>query len=443
MSDRTRDGESPDGAVRTRTIEVDYLARVEGEGALDVRIVDGRVEDLKLRIFEPPRYFEGILRGRRFSEAPDITARICGICPVAYQMSACHAMERACGVVVDGPLRELRRLFYCGEWIQSHALHIYMLHAPDFLGTADAIEVARQHPGIVQRGLALRGVGNRVIAALGGRTVAPVNVCVGGFYRLPADSELEALVEPLREARDAAVETVRWTAGFSFPDLEHDYEFVALRDDERYPMNEGRLVSSAGLDIDQGQFEEHFEERHVAHSTALHAYRRGGCSYFTGPMARYALNSDRLSPLVRELAREAGLGRVCRNPYRSIVVRALEVVEACVEALHILENYQRPPAAALEVHPREAVGRAITEAPRGILYHRYAIDADGAITEARIVPPTSQNQVTIEADLRRVLEANAALSDEDLGWRLEQTIRNYDPCISCATHFLKLQVERG
>jgi len=275
MSDR----QPPDGTVRTRTIEVDYLARVEGEGALDVRIVDGRVEELKLRIFEPPRYFEGILRGRGFAEAPDITARICGICPVAYQMSACHAMERACGVRVDGPLRALRRLLYCGEWIQSHALHIYMLHAPDFLGTADAIEVARQHPEIVQRGLRLRGVGNKLIATLGGRQVAPVNVRVGGFYRLPEDAELEALVGPLREARDAAVETVRWTAGFTFPELEHDYEFVALRDGERYPMNEGRLISSSGLDIDQADFEDHFEERHVAHSTALHAYRRGGGSY--------------------------------------------------------------------------------------------------------------------------------------------------------------------
>jgi len=239
------------------------------------------------------------------------------------------------------------------------------------------------------------------------------------------------------------VETVRWTAGFTFPELEHDYEFVALRDGERYPMNEGRLVSSAGLDIDQTEFEAHFEERHVAHSTALHAFRRGGGSYFTGPMARYALNADCLSPLAREMADEAGLGAVCRNPYRSIVVRAVEVIEACDEALRILENYRRPPLAAVEIRSREAEGQAITEAPRGILYHRYAMNADGAITEARIVPPTSQNQMTIEEDLRRVLEANAALSDDDLGWRCEQTIRNYDPCISCATHFLKLRVERG
>jgi sulfhydrogenase subunit alpha len=357
-------------------------------------------------------------------------------------MSACHAMERACGVNVDGPLRELRRLLYCGEWIQSHALHVYMLHAPDFLGADDAVAIARQQPEIVRRGLALRGVGNDLIACLGGRSVAPVNVRVGGFYRLPSPAELAALVDPLQRARDAAVATVRWVAGFDFPALEHDYEFVALAGAERYPMNEGRLRSSRGLDIEQGDFEAHFEERQVPHSTALHARRIGGGSYFTGPMARYALNAPLLSPLVQELAREAGLGEVCRNPYQSIIVRALEIVEACEEALRLIDGYEPPAAAALPVAPRAGVGCAITEAPRGILYHRYEVAADGSILAARIVPPTSQNQATIEADLRRVLEANAGLSDADLGWRCEQTIRNYDPCISCATHFLQLKVRR-
>ncbi len=442
MSKEGRGG-PPTSGPRKRTIAVDYIARVEGEGALDVRLADGRVEELKLRIFEPPRYFEGLLQGRRFSEAPDITARICGICPVAYQMSACHAMERACGVTVDGALADLRRLLYCGEWIQSHTLHVYMLHAPDFLGADDAVQIARRYPDVVRRGLALRGVGNDLIACLGGRSVAPVNVRVGGFYRLPERAELAALVEPLERARDAAVETVRWVSGFDFPDLERDYEFVALAGAGRYPMNEGRLHSSRGLAIDQADFEAHFEERQVPYSTALHACRVDGGSYFTGPMARYALNREQLSPLARELAAEAGLGSVCRNPYRSIVVRAVEIVEACDEALRLIDGYEPPAASAVPVEPRPGTGCAITEAPRGILYHRYRIGGDGLIEAARIVPPTSQNQAAIEEDLLRVLEANAALSDEDLGWRCEQTIRNYDPCISCATHFLALRVERA
>ena len=263
----------PNPNPRTRTIKVDYLARVEGEGALDVRIEDGEIEEVKLRIFEPPRFFEGLLKGRQFTEAPDITARICGICPVAYQMSACHAMENACGLVLNEPLRNLRRLLYCGEWIASHTLHIYMLHAPDFLGAAGAVEIAREQPDLIKRGLRLKKIGNDVMTLLGGREINPINVRVGGFYKTPSRDQLSALLDDLRWACDAAIQTVEWVAGFEFPDLEFDYEFVCLRDGVQYPMNEGRLVSNRGLDISANQYDQHFEELQVPHSTALHAQR--------------------------------------------------------------------------------------------------------------------------------------------------------------------------
>ncbi|MDW8257718.1 MAG: nickel-dependent hydrogenase large subunit, partial [Acidobacteriota bacterium] len=235
--------------MATRTIKVDYLARVEGEGGLYVKIKDGELRDVKLKIFEPPRFFEAFLRGRSYAEAPDITARICGICPIAYQMSAVHAIEDAFGIKVDGQLRVLRRLIYCGEWIESHALHVYLLHAPDFLGYADAIQMAKDHPGIVQRGLQLKKVGNEIVALLGGREIHPINVRVGGFYRVPAKRELAPLAEQLKWAREAALETVRWAATLPFPEFEQDYEFVALRHPDEYPFNEGRLVSNKGLDI--------------------------------------------------------------------------------------------------------------------------------------------------------------------------------------------------
>lgn len=432
----------PNPEPRTRTIKVDYLARVEGEGALDVRIEAGEVAEVKLRIFEPPRYFEGLLRGRKFTEAPDITARICGICPVAYQMSACHAMEAACGLVLDEPLRNLRRLLYCGEWIASHTLHIYMLHAPDFLGAAGAVEIAREHPDLIKRGLRLKKIGNDIMSLLGGREINPINVRVGGFYKTPTRDKLNALLNDLRWALDAAIETVRWVASFDFPELEYDYEFVCLRDGEQYPMNKGRLVSNRGLDITAHQFDEHFQELQVPHSTALHAQRVGGGSYFVGPMARFALNADLLTPVAKAAAQSAGMTGPCRNPYKSIIIRAVEVVLACEEAIRLVETYAPPTAPYVEPQPAAATGYAITEAPRGILYHRYRIDQPGQILDAKIVPPTSQNQMTIEDDLRRVLMNNADLPDDQLGWRCEQTIRNYDPCISCATHFLKMNVER-
>lgn len=428
---------------KTRTIKVDYLARVEGEGAMEVKVRDGRVVDVKLKIFEPPRFFEALLRGRRFSEAPDITARICGICPIAYQMSAVHAMEDAGGANVTGPLRALRRLIYCGEWIESHVLHIYMLHAPDFLGYESAIHMAKDHAAVVQRGLQLKKAGNAIVELLGGREVHPINVRVGGFYRVPGRAELAPLVERLKWARDAALETVRWVSSLPFPEFERDYEFVALRHPDEYPFNEGRIVSNRGLDIAAREYDRHFSEEHVEHSNALHSMLNGRGAYLVGPMARYSLNFDRLSPLAQAAAREAGLGEVCRNPFQSIIVRSVEVLWACDEALRLIESYEPPDAPALAMTPRAGAGCAVTEAPRGLLYHRYQLDEQGMILEAKIVPPTSQNQKTIEDDLREFVPGHLGLADAQLTWRCEQAIRNYDPCISCATHFLKLKIDRG
>jgi coenzyme F420-reducing hydrogenase alpha subunit len=423
-----------------RTISVSNLARVEGEGALYVKIRDHQVENVILRIFEPPRFFEAFMRGRKFTEAPDITARICGICPVAYQMSAVHAMENALDVTVDGPLRAFRRLLYCGEWIESHVLHIFMLHAPDFLGYEDAIRMAQDHPEIVQSSLSMKKAGNAIVSLLGGREIHPINVKVGGFYRVPARSEFAPLLETLKRERDQARKAVAWTAHLPFPDAEHEYEFVSLSHPDEYPFNEGRVLSSGGLDIRVADYEKHFEEGHVEHSNALHSVLSGRGAYFVGPLARFNLNFDLLSPLAREAATEVGIAGACHNPFRSIIVRAVETLHAFDEAIRILEG-EWPDAPAVDVPVRAGTGCALTEAPRGSLYHRYTIDDDGLIREAKIVPPTSQNQKIIENDVRRVVEANLELDKEDLTWRCEQSIRNYDPCISCATHFLELQIE--
>jgi coenzyme F420-reducing hydrogenase alpha subunit len=433
----------PAAVAERRTIKTDYLARVEGEGAMTVRLEGGRVEHVELRIFEPPRFFEALLRGRAFTEAPDITARICGICPVAYQTSAVNALENLCGVEVPEPIRILRRLLYCGEWIESHALHVYMLHAPDFLGYAGAVELARDAPAAVERGLALKKTGNELMALVGGREIHPINVRVGGFYRAPTRRELRAHVEALERAREAALDTVRWTAGFEFPERTVECELVALSDPADYAIEHGRIVSDAGLDIAPVEYDEHFEELHEERSTALHSRLRERGTYLCGPLARFSLNHDRLSPLAREAAGEAGLAEQCRDPFRSIVVRSVELVHACDEALRLIEAYEEPDAPAVPVEPVAGTGYGASEAPRGMLYHRYRLDAEGTILDAKIVPPTSQNQRAIEDDLRDVVSRNADLGDDPLRDLCEQTIRNYDPCISCATHFLTLEVERS
>ncbi|HLE39019.1 MAG TPA: Ni/Fe hydrogenase subunit alpha [Acidimicrobiia bacterium] len=426
-----------------RTIEVGYLTRVEGEGAMKVVARDGVVQDVEFSIFEPPRFFEAFLRGRHHSEAPDITARICGICPVAYQMSAVHAMEHAFGVTVDGPLRDLRLLLYCGEWIESHALHVYLLHAPDFLGYESGITLAKDHPDVVARGLRLKKAGNEIVRVLGGREIHPVNVKVGGFYRLPTRPELNHLATELDRVRDDAVATVALVASFPMPDVTRTVEWVSLRQPDEYPMLGSRVASTAGLDIPVTEWNDWFVEEHVARSNALHSRIKTRGSYEVGPMARFALNADLLSPGAAAAAHDAGLTAPCTNPFRSIVVRAVETLHAVDEALRIIDRYRPPAAASIGFTERAGEGYGASEAPRGTLFHRYRLDAKGMIADAQIVPPTAQNQLSIEEDLRLVLQEHIDEPDDRLGAVLEQSIRNYDPCISCATHFLRLEVDRG
>lgn len=425
-----------------REITVDYLARVEGEGAMYLKLDGDTVEDLKFKIFEPPRYFEAFLRGRSYSEAPDITARICGICPIAYQMSACNAMELAAGVSVTGAVRDLRKLIYYGEWIESHSLHMFFLHAPDFLGYDSAIHMAEDFGYHVATGLRMKKIGNEIMSVVGGREIHPINVRVGGFYRVPTGSELNSLVDELEWGLDAALDTVKWVASFPFPEFERDYEYVAIRHPDEYGILDGRIVSNRGLDISVDEWPEHFEESQVEWSNALHARRIGGDDYHVGPLARYTLNHPQLSPEALSAALDAGLGRTVTNPFRSIVVRAVEVVHAYESALEIVNAYQRPDQPAFDAAPSGAVGHGASEAPRGLLYHRYQIDDSGTIADAHIVPPTSQNQLSIENDLKAYVPEHAHLDDERLQWELEQAIRNYDPCISCATHFLDLTIDR-
>lgn len=428
--------------MKNKSIKVDYLARVEGEGGLTVKVKDNKVIEARLNIFEPPRFFEAFLRGRRFYEAPDITARICGICPIAYQMSSVHAMENIANVKVDGQLRELRRLIYCGEWIESHGLHIYLLHAPDFLGYQDALEMAKDYPDIVKMGLELKKTGNDLVTLVGGREIHPINVRVGGFYKVPSQSELYEIVPKLQWALEASLETVRWVASLPIPEFERDYEFVSLSHPDEYPFNEGNIVSSKGINIPVSEFLNYFEEQQVKHSTSLHAIVKDRGNYLTGPLARYANNYEHLPEIAKDIAAEINLGPICRNPFKSIIVRAIETVFACHEALRIIEQYEPPPHPHLEVIPREGVGHGASEAPRGTLYHRYQIDDDGIIQNARIIPPTSQNQGCIEDDLYEFVSQNIKLAQDKLTWKCEQVVRNYDPCISCSCHFLKLNIIR-
>jgi coenzyme F420-reducing hydrogenase alpha subunit len=428
-----------------RTFEVKALSRVEGEGALYVKLDGSRVQHVELNIYEPPRFFESFLQGREVHEVPDITARICGICPVAYQMSSCHALEKALGIEVTPEIRTLRRLLYCGEWIESHALHIHLLHAPDFLGYESGISMAADHREVVERGLRLKKIGNDLLDIVGGRAVHPINVTVGGFYRAPRKRELKALLPDLQWGLQASIEALKLFASLDFPQLNVDYDSVCIRHPREFPMNEGDVVSSSGLEIPVEEYEDHFQELHCRQSTALHSVMLPQeKNYLVGPLARVNNCLDQLSPIAKREAEKCGIHWPSQNNFESIAARTVEMIDAYEEAIDIVKQYNAEPSPSrIPYHPRAGQGCHATEAPRGLLYHRYRIGDDGLIAAAKIVPPTSQNQGQIEDDLRRYVPHVVDYDDAEATRRCEHLIRNYDPCISCATHFLRLSVDRA
>lgn len=429
---------------KTVRIEVDYLARVEGEGNMYIDIKDGELQELHFGIHEPPRFFEAFLRGRKYTEAPDITSRICGICPIAYLMSSVHAMEDALDTQITPWIREMRRFLYCGEHIQSHILHAYLLHAPDFLGYESAIHMAQDHPKEVELGLQLKKAGNEIMDLIGGRAVHPINVRVGGFYKAPTKKQMRDMIPILEKAQEMAYEACKWVSTLPFPDFDRDYNYVCLHHPDEYAFNEGRIVSNRGLDIAPVEFNDTFEEHHVEYSNALHCrFISDKSCYHMGPLARVVNNFDQLTDDAKSLANEINLDRSVMNPFKSILARALESYYCCVEALRIARNYDLPDSPFVEPEVKAGVGHAMTEAPRGGLYHRYIVNDEGLIEEAQLTIPTSQNQAMIEDDLYDFVPKFMHLSDEKLQWHCEQAIRNYDPCISCATHFLNMTVKRS
>ncbi len=425
------------------------LTRVEGAGGLRARITEGRVELVEFNIYEPPRFFERLLRGREVREVPDIVARICGICPVAYQLTACQALESALGIAVGPEIRLLRRLLACGEWIQSHALHIHLLHAPDFIGCDSCFTYPAAYTGLLDRGLRMKAIGSRIIEVLGGRAVHPVNVAVGGFHRAPDAAEVRRLIPDLEWGMHAAVETLAVVSRFTFPDFSQPYECVSLRAPDGYPMNDGRIVSSTGtgspvLDIPINDYRRHFVERQVPHSTALSSFIvPGDRPYLCGPLSRLNHCLADLPDGARRTADTCGIPWPSRTIFHSIAARAIEVAAAFEEALAIaLACHASIAPCRVDYVPRAGTGCHATEAPRGLLFHHYEIADDGLIAAATIIPPTSQNQARIEADLRALLPGLLSLPDDEVAIRCEHLIRSYDPCISCATHFLRLHIDR-
>jgi len=424
-----------------RTIVYEYISRVEGEGSLEVTVSGGEVIDAKLKIFEAPRFFEAFLRGRKALELPELTSRICGICPIAHVITAAKAVENALEVSLDENTIALRKALALSGIMQSHALHVYFLAAPDFLGYPSSIAASKDLSDVVRRGFRLKRVANMVSEYIGGRAVHPVTLTVGGFIKPPPAERPEKVVNALENALEDALETVKLVSGFNYPEFEPNHVNVALSSGNGYAVTEGFAKTSSGEYFESRDYRRYVSEEQVPYSNTKRSVFKNNGAFEVGPVSRFNLNYESLCDRAKEAAEKAGLKPPVRNPFKSTVVRAVEIVQAIEEMRSILgKGVSVPPPRKTRF--RQSSGSALTEAPRGLLYHSYSIDRDGNVLNADIVTPTAQNSWRIERDVFELVPSVAHLDDDSLRRLLGMLVRAYDPCISCSVHAFTVKLNK-
>lgn len=424
-------------------ITVEHLARVEGHGGIDVTLSGGRVIDVNFDIFEGSRFFEQLLVGRMWDEVPGIVCRVCAICSAGHQITSLLAVEDALGIKVSDQTKALRELLFLGQMIESHALHVFCLAVPDFLGYGGAIPLAADHPAEVRLALALKKLGNDLQTAIGGRPIHAVNATVGGFGRLPDPAALRELSRRLREAIVQAAPAVELLASLRVPDhSESPTVYVALEPEgEDFSFFGRRIAASTGETRPVAEYRKVTNEAVVGHSHAKHS-RLGGRPYMVGSLARLHHWGDRLTPLAKEVARAIGLNLPTENILYNNHAQAVELVWSLERAADVIDRLlgvsltEEAPAEVRWSAPR--TGTAATEVPRGTLYHSYEFDATGRVTGVDIITPTAQNLANAEKDIRACAEKLAGKPDADLVGNFEMIVRAYDPCISCSVHLIRL-----
>jgi sulfhydrogenase subunit alpha len=414
-------------------ININYLARVEGEAAVRFEIKDRRLLRLHVNIWEPPRFFEGFLVGRQYDEVPDIVARICGICPISHMTTAIRALEKALGITPPPATVSLQKVMALSQLVASHLVHLYMLALPDYHDLPSSAAMMPAFQAELARFVRMKEVVNNVNAVLGGRALHPVAMTVAGFTRPPTRKTMDELVRQLDGIRQDALETLKMIAALEVPPLHNKAEYVALAADGEYAINRGRLLSDRGLDAAEDAYPDHFAEEQVAYANAKRTVVRGRGALMVGALARFNLNSSVLHPDAAEAAAEIGLVPPVHNPFNNNLAQAIEIIHGISECMDILRTL---PADApwTDIRPRQGEGHALTEAPRGLLRHYYALNRRGEVVCADIVTPTAHNFLGLEENLRRLIESDIDAPPEEISRRCAMLVRAYDPCFSCSVH---------
>lgn len=417
-------------------LTIEHIARIEGHGNITVDVADGVVRDIRMDVVEPARFFESMVVGRRFDDAPLITSRICGICSPNHVLTSIKALEAALGVEVSERTKLLRKLLVYGSYLQNHATHLYILAAPDYVGLPNVFPLAESAPEIVERALRLKKLGNDLTTLVGGRPVHPVTAVVGGFTSEPEAASLASYRDLLLGVADDALATVELFASFPVPDFATAGEMLALTAGDDYAIYDGDTAAfDAGWRRSCGEYRQFIGESVVGHSNAKHS-TVDGKPFLVGSVARANINADKLNEAGRAALAKSGLTLPTRNPFHMNVLQAVELADASARCAGYIERLldMGGSAAPVSFAIRAGDGGSATEAPRGTLYHSYGVDDDGIITRGDVITPTAQNLANIDADMRAFAPTVADRPEEEFKLLIEELVRSYDPCLSCAVH---------
>ena len=426
----------------SRRIKLDYLTRIEGHAHLVIDRKAGKITDCRLEVVETPRFFEALLQGRHYSDVATIVARVCGVCSISHTLASLMATENALGIEVPPQAQLLRRLLSYGEIVQSHLLQLYFMAVPDYLGATSLLQLLDERPELVRRALRLKRVGNRICEVVGGRPIHPVTTCLGGFSAKPEANQLKQLRQELVAALPDLEATVELFAEFDYPQFTRQREALSLQADDRYPLHGSNLTLSRGEKYPVTDYRNQIEEYLLPHSTAKLARTQNG-SYMVGSQARICNGADHLSPMAVKVAEALQLDRAGLNPFENLKARLVEVIHYIEEALHAIDDLLRHGMHKISnnsIPAADGSGTAAVEAPRGLLFHRYEYDAEGLLRQADCVIPTAQNLASIETDIKLLLPQLIDQPEEQLRQQIEMLIRAYDPCLSCSTHLVKIDL---
>jgi len=421
----------------TQSIDIRHLTRVEGHGNIKISIKDGKVEEATWEVVETPRFFEAMLVGKKWENAPWICGRICGICSIGHTLASIRAVENAFGIIPSEQTQKLRLLLKHMETLQSHVLHLYFLAAPDFVNVGSVFPLIDSHPDVVKRAVKIKLLANDLCDCVGGRRMHPTRTVIGGFTMLPEKEELVKFKYRLQDVVDDLTRTADLFRQFVIPDFTRETEFVSLKSNGDYPFIGGDLVSTDGVVKKEHEYRLMTNEYMVGQSTSKWS-KLSRESFAVGALARLNNNFAFLHPAAKELSQSFGLNPVNHNPYMNNIAQLVECVHVVMESIDLINGmldrqWQEP---RQKVVPREGIGVGAVEVPRGILYHYYEFDKEGRIVKSDCVIPTSQNHANIQHDLSALAEqyAREGKKDRDIELLAQMLVRSYDPCISCSVH---------